>query len=265
MASYVMRDLAGAFADIRLWGMITAKSLQVKYRRNALGILWLLFSFAIPTVGIGYVLAMLQGEALTDHMPHVALGFAAWNYVSDTLIHGCKALTRRSSMLLQAPINRSVFALSTIMEHLMVLGMNLVAAVVISLVFGWRPGPEVIFLPISILIMAVAGFGTVMLVSILSARLRDLSELIASVTRLAFFFTPVIWVADSRAMPEGSFLSVIADYNPIAYYVDLFREPLMGQYPDMLTLIITGGGAVVLLVAGMVAIQKGGRSIAFFV
>ncbi|MEP3656155.1 MAG: ABC transporter permease [Litorimonas sp.] len=265
MSSYALQDLGKSFSSFRLWGYISAKTIQIRYRRNLLGMVWLVFSFAIPAFGIALVLSKLQGLELNEHVPHVMFGFAGWYFISDCLSQGGAALTKNRSMLLQAPLGRSVFSLSMVLEQLILFVVNIVTAAFIVSFFGWRPQIEMVFLPLSILIFAIAGLGSVMFLSIICARIRDLRELISSIVRLSFFFTPIIWSATSRNLPPDSFLAVVAKYNPFTYYLDLLRMPLFGEWPTTFTLVFTSCSAVALIILGLIAIQKGGRSIAFFV
>lgn len=265
MIPYALQDLGRSFANIRLWSFISAKNIQIQYRRNLLGLLWLVFSFGIPALGIGYVLSKLQGLPLIEHLPHVMFGFVGWYFVSDCLTQGSRVLTRSRSMLLQAPMGRSVFALSMVVERFILLCVNLVTASFLSSLFGWRPSLEMVFIPISILITLIAGLGTVMFLSIICARVRDLAELVSSAVRLAFFFTPIIWSTTTRQFSPDSFLGVAAKYNPLTYFIDVLRMPMLGSIPDMLTLSVSCALAVLMMLMGLIAIQRGGRSIAFFV
>ncbi|MGJ8560385.1 MAG: ABC transporter permease [Litorimonas sp.] len=265
MSSYALQDLGKSFSSFRLWSFITAKTIQIRYRRNLLGMLWLFFSFGIPSFGIAYVLSKLQGLELVEHIPHVMFGFVGWYFVADCLSQGGSALTKNRSMLLQAPLGRSVFSLSMVLEKFMLMLANLVTAVVIVSFFGWRPHLEMVFIPISFLIFAITGLGAVMFLSIICARIRDLSELVSAVVRLSFFFTPIIWSATSRKFSDESVLTIIAKYNPLTYFIDLLRMPMLGTWPTTLTLIVTISIAVGSVILGLIAIQKGGRAVAFFV
>lgn len=265
MSSYAFQDLGKSFSNFRLWSFISAKTIQIRYRRNLLGILWLLISFTIPSLGIAYVLSILQGLSLVEHIPHVLFGFAGWYFAADCLSQGGSVLTKNRSMLLQAPLGRSVFSLSMVLELLILLIVNVITAAILASFFGWRPHFEMIFLPISILILAIAGLGSVMILSIVCARVRDLGQLISSVVRLLFFFTPIIWSTTSRVFSPDSFLAIVAKYNPLTYFVDLLRMPMLGTWPTPHTLTVTVVIAVASVILGLIAIQKGGRTVAFFV
>ena len=264
-ASYAVNDLINALKEIKIWSFIATKQIQIENRRNFLGVAWLVISFAVPTTGIGWLLAKLQGLPLNEHIPHVAFGFVAWNFISSCLTEGCHIFYRNRSMLLQAPMTRSGFVLSLVFKKLYLLLFQLTTACAIAAVFGWRPNPMNLFFLISILIYFFTAVGTVLVVSIISARMRDFSETIASIVRLSFFFTPIIWSTQSRSISQSSVLEQVAELNPLTYYVDLLRNPAMGSLPDALTFAITLGIATILFAFGLLLLQRNGRKIAFYI
>ena len=262
---YALSDMFGAFAKARLWGYISAKNIQLRYRRNVLGLLWLVIAFAIPSLGIGYVLARLQGLPLEEHVPHVLFGFVVWYFIIDCLVQGSTSLSRSRNIVLQAPIQRTVFPLSLVMEKMIILLVNLVTACALAAVFGWRPSLTMLFIPISLVVLAAAGLGSALFMSLVSVRLRDMTELVASVMRLAFFFTPIIWSVESRRFSADGFLTTVATYNPFTYFLEILRMPIQGAWPSPLVLIVTGVLTVLALIAAVAALQRTGRTAAFFV
>jgi len=263
--SYAFSDLGKALRDLKAWSVIAAKQIQIENRRNFLGLTWLIISFAIPTTGIGWLLAKLQGLPLDEHIPHVAFGFVAWNFLSSCITEGCHIFYRNRSMLLQAPLSRSGFVISLIFKKLFLLFFQLLAACAIAAVFGWRPDWHALFIPVSLLIYFASAVGTILVVSIISARIRDFAEIFSAVIRLSFFFTPIIWSADTRNLESSSVLELVASLNPLTYYVKLLRDPAQGSFPDLQTFGITLGITAFLLILGLVLLQKNGRKIVFYI
>ncbi|WP_017931048.1 ABC transporter permease [Robiginitomaculum antarcticum] len=262
---YAFQDLGRALRDIKALSAIAAKQIQIENRRNFLGLAWLVISFAVPTTGIGWLLAELQGLPLNQHIPHVAFGFVAWNFVSACITEGCHIFYRNRSMLLQAPLPRSGFVISLVFKKLFLLAFQLATACMIAATFGWRPNIFMLFVPVSILIYFFTAVGAVLVVSIISARIRDFSEIAASVIRLSFFFTPIIWSTSSRSMAQSSALDIVARLNPLTYYVNLLRDPAQGHFPDALTFGITIGIATFLICSGLLLLQKNGKKIVFYI
>lgn len=113
-------------------------------------------------------------------------------------------------------------------------------------------------------IYLVAGMGVALMLGMIAARFRDVSTLIGACMRLIFFFTPVIWAADSsRAQAEG-FMGLLVRWNPFSYVLNTLRDGLVGLPPDPLNWIVTGSIALLLLVAGIITLERMGRRVTYW-
>ena len=82
-------------------------------------------------------------------------------------------------------------------------------------------------------------------IAMICVRYRDIIQLINSWLLVLFIITPVLWKPDSIP-PENRF---IADYNPLAQFVELLRNPFLGEpvssYAWLSALVVAVGGAAV--------------------
>jgi lipopolysaccharide transport system permease protein len=112
-------------------------------------------------------------------------------------------------------------------RNAIIFGHNLLIVLGIYLYFGIWPGwTGLLALPgflLVVLNLAVIGIP----LSIVGARFRDLAQITQSILQVVFFITPIIWFP--RLLAEGSW--VIAA-NPVAYFIDLVRSPLLGHAPE---------------------------------
>jgi lipopolysaccharide transport system permease protein len=78
-----------------------------------------------------------------------------------------------------------------------------------------------------------------MVAGLLSARFRDLPQIIAAIMQIAFYVTPIIFrpVALTR-------FSLIVRLNPLAHLIELVRAPLIGEWPTPITWGVAIGMAV---------------------
>jgi ABC-type polysaccharide/polyol phosphate export permease len=77
-----------------------------------------------------------------------------------------------------------------------------------------------------------------MVLGVIGARMRDLEHLMSTVIRFLFFATPIFWIPG-----EGTLRSIVALVNPLAWFLDLLRLPLLNETPSiqifMLCIIVT--------------------------
>jgi len=261
---YAARDFFSALRSIRSWSYLAAKQLQFDHRRTVLGSLWIVLAFAITAASIGALVAALQGLPLHEHVPYVMFGFAAWNFVNGILTEGCNVFTRSRAYLLQMPLPRSVFVISMALRRGMLMMIHTATAALISAVlFGWRPSFELVWVPAVAGLYFLAAIGAASTLGLLVAMVRDIGELVAAVMRLAFFFTPVIWLPGARSGGSAT-LDFIATWNPLAYVIEVYRAPFLGAPPDALAWIVMGGLAGLSLILATIALELWGPRITYW-
>jgi ABC-type polysaccharide/polyol phosphate export permease len=67
------------------------------------------------------------------------------------------------------------------------------------------------------------------LIAILSARFRDVPQIVANILQIMFFLTPIIWRTDRL----GGNMQFVADINPLYHFIELLRAPLLGMPIEM--------------------------------
>ncbi|WP_291841588.1 ABC transporter permease [Maricaulis sp.] len=269
-----LKDFVGATRNLRAWSYLAGKQIQLEYRRTVLGNAWIVIAFVVPAAGIGWLTGTIQQRDLMVHIPYVAFGFVAWNFIAGLITEACFAFTRNRSMLLQSRIDRFVFIFSLTLRKLFLLMIHLVTACLVAILatmswtpeihFQWLPTWHMIWLPLSLSLFVLTAFGVGALLAALGTVMRDFAELVASIMRLAFFFTPIIWTFERRFGGGSEALRILATYNPFSYYIELIRSPAMGYSPEPLTWIVVSGLTVVSLMLGLLAIQVFGRRLVFW-
>jgi ABC-type polysaccharide/polyol phosphate export permease len=261
---YAMADVGAALSNLRGWSYLASKQIQLEHRRTWIGSGWIVIAFALTSAGIGVLMAQLQGRPITQHVPYVMFGFAAWNFISSAVTGGCNVMVNAKPYLLQMRTPRSVFVLSMTLRNFYLLIIQLATATVVSLLLGWRPDLAAFWVLPAILVYAIAGFGTATFLGLVGARFRDISRLVEAVMRLTFFFTPIIWTADSGRGGAGGLIGFLMDWNPFTYVLETFRSGLLGEQPGLLNWAVTLGISGALLVAGLIALQVSGRRVTYW-
>lgn len=95
---------------------------------------------------------------------------------------------------------------------------------------------------------------------LISARYRDVTHLVGSITRLLLFVTPILWIRSDLDTGRSNF----ADFNPVAHYVEVFRAPLMGLEPRPLSWIVVGVLTVVVWIAAAIVASRMRRRLAYW-
>ncbi|MEI7669432.1 MAG: hypothetical protein WCJ33_05060, partial [Pseudomonadota bacterium] len=78
-------------------------------------------------------------------------------------------------------------------------------------------------------ILLINSFWIVPALGLICARFRDLEMVVRNIMQLAFYATPVFW--DFHIIAQKN--NFIIDYNPIFYFLEVIRAPLLGEVPPL--------------------------------
>jgi ABC-2 type transport system permease protein/lipopolysaccharide transport system permease protein len=88
------------------------------------------------------------------------------------------------------------------------------------------PGAVALLAIPGLMIVALNGTIASLTIGIVSARFRDIPQLIASIVQILFFLTPIFWKPESlRAY------AYVTDFNPFFHLLEIVRAPLLGNFP----------------------------------
>ena len=236
---------AGDLAEgLRLWELWTTMGLQgVRrgYRRSVLGPLWLTFSLAVTVGVLSLLYGQLLGVPLARYAPHVALGFIAWQFIAGVIGGSCNVFVRHRAWIMNDRRPLSLFVFSDVWSNLLEMAHNAPVYVGVALWFGVFAGVAGLQIVPGLALVLLNAVWVGLLLGTVCARFRDVPPIVASVMRIAFFLTPVIWIPEMLG-PRAH----LALYNPFTYFVELIRAPLLGQLVPpltwMLVLAVTAAG-----------------------
>ena len=101
-----------------------------------------------------------------------------------------------------------------------------------------------------------------MLSGILATRFRDIPPIIASLTQLLFFMTPIVW---SYERLKDNPLAGYIELNPVMHFVEILREPLLGQEIVARHWIVVGAITVAGCAVALVALRNYRARVAYWV
>lgn len=237
-------DVAGGFKSWRMWWMLAKNDVVRRYRRSRIGQWWLTLSMAAMIGGMSLVYSGLFNTPMADYLPYLGTGLVLWGLVSSVIIDCCLSFTEAENIMRQIALPRFTYLLRTIGRNLLVFGHNLVLLPIIYFLSGSPVNWYVLlFIPSLLLVLANLAWAGYML-AILSARFRDIPQIIQSVVQVAFFISPVIYKASQLRIDHPLLI-----WNPFASMLDVMRAPLLGQMPSLWSY----GMLAALLVVGWLA------------
>jgi lipopolysaccharide transport system permease protein len=226
--------LAAAFSDLRsglalwpLWLQLGWNDILQRYRRSMLGPFWLTASMAIMVISLGVLYAELFNTPIHDFLPYLCVGLLVWNLISSFLTEGGVLFTGAESYIKQIRLPYSVYVFRSSWSKLIIFAHNFVIYFGILLYFQIWPGAVALLAIPGLLLVLLNGAAATFFIGMVSARFRDVPQLINSMVQIVFFVTPIMW---KPGLLRGR--TFIADFNPFYHLLEIVRAPLLGSLPS---------------------------------
>ncbi len=248
-------DMHGAVADVvsgirrySLWWALSSNEIRQRYRRSVLGPFWLSLSMLIMVGALGVIYSQLFNMEIDRYVPYLASGLVLWNFMAFLINDGCQTFVVAASYMKQLAMPKSVFALQVVARNLLIFAHNAVIVAALLIYFGVRPNYSALYaVPVGLLLLMVSGLSVALVLGGLSARYRDIPQIVASLMQVLFFITPVMFRGDMLKNHEW-----LMNFNPFYYYMEFIRQPLLGEPASFMSFtvvaLMTGVSVIVALV-----------------
>jgi lipopolysaccharide transport system permease protein len=242
VSAMALTDLRVGLLRRELWLNFALHDIRQRFRRSMLGPFWITISTAVMIAALALVFGTIFQAPSNEFIPYLATGLIFWGFITTSINEGCHAFIAGSGYIRSVPMPMSVHFYRSFARDFIILLHNMVILVVVFAVFQRPLSPAMLlFIPGFLLFCGVLA-STALIAGILSARFRDIPQLITNVLQVIFFLTPIFWSVE--LLPNHvSFLTL----NPIYHLIQIVRAPLLGHYPSMSSWIAVS----VMLVVGI--------------
>lgn len=255
-----LKDLVDGLRAHRVWMLLAKMDIRQRYRRSVLGPFWITLTMVIWILAIGPLYSHLLGEPPERFIPYLAMGIITWGLVSSVLLEGAAAFVSAENLVRAVKLPYTVHILRVLQRNLIVFAHNLLAFLPFMLWLGIRPQWSWLMALPGVGLILLAAIPTSFLLGTLSARFRDLQQIIASIVQLAFFLTPIFWRAE---LLRGSIW--LAEINPFHLLLEVVRRPIVEGIPPLHTYVRVFGLILILFLVCAPMFARYRRRLAFWV
>lgn len=234
-------SLRSGWSDVRagivqwpIWWSLPIERVKANYRRTYLGMIWMTLTTVAFVVGLSLLFGVLMEQDLKTFVPYVAVGFICFTWMTGMLSGGASSVEGNSAFVKTTAGPRSAYALQVVTRPTLQFLHDAVVIAIVLIVFQVPVGGSLILLPVAVVLILINGVATAMWLGPTCARYRDVGQLVDVVIRVLFFFTPVFWVTTDIARAQ---LILLAGWNPLTYLLQLFRAPLLGEWPGAMSVV----------------------------
>jgi lipopolysaccharide transport system permease protein len=117
--------------------------------------------------------------------------------------------------------------------------------------------------PFGVLLAVSSVAGMAMSLAVLSTRFRDVPPIVGAIVTVAFYVTPVIWMAEN--LGDNQLAHLLLGLNPFYHLLQVSRLPMLGQLPTLENWALAAASAVIFWVMGMLILKKYQHKIPYWV
>jgi ABC-type polysaccharide/polyol phosphate export permease len=256
----IFHDIREAFGKYLTWWHLGVLDLKQRYRRSILGPWWITINMLIFIGAMGIVFGRVLSQNLTTYFPFFTTGFLLWSFVSSTIIESTEMFKMHSGYIKQMNLPFNLYALKFFTKNFLIFAHNFVVYFIIIAIFRVNPGWAAFLAIPGIVLLLLNLYWISLLVALISTRFRDMVPLVTSSMQLLFFVTPISWMP--KLVGENS---IIVKFNPIVYFIDVIRSPLLGELPPANYWIINCSIAVAGILGSLTVLRTVKPRIAFWI
>lgn len=243
--SLALDDFKDGLTKWRIWFLLAYQDIRLRYRRSILGPFWLTLSMAITVYSMGFLYGHLFHIELEKYFPFLVAGMLAWSLISMSLNDLTDTFISYESLLKEIKLPYTLHIQRIAVRNILIFFHNIIVMLPIYVLFSGSAhlNLNTLFLLPCLLLVYINAVFFGLLLAMIAARYRDISQLIKNLIQVVFFITPVMW--NPSVLPANKLFFVWG--NPIYPFVEMIRAPLLGNLPSF-SIVVTSLGITLLTV-----------------
>jgi len=236
------------------------RDIIASYQQTILGPIWI-FLQPLFTTFVYFIIFSRVAKIPTDSIPPMLFylpGSIIWTFYSDSLTSTMHTFVSNAYIFNKVYFPRLIVPLSYILFHSFRISIQLLLFIAVYLIFaiGGRsihPNTSMILIPVFIFITAAFSLGCGLIISVYTAKYRDLENVMQFMLRLFMFAAPVVYPAS--IIPEK--YKLIFWLNPLTPVIESFRSAFFSHRPlPFFYLGISFGVSLFVLVLGILLFNR---------
>lgn len=210
-----------------VWQSLGRFEVTQSYRRTLLGPWWYVISIALWSLAMTVVYGAMFDYPTADYAGYVLTGMIGWSWISALVTEGGSVFMSQLQHVRNPDIHNDLLVFAAAYKFLIIFfhhfALVLVFVALGVLPFTWK---ILIVLPATVLLFVIS-IPLVGVLGVLFVRYRDLHKLVGSAIIMLLVLTPIFWKADSLK----GWRTTLVDWNPFYHWIEILRQPLMGEVP----------------------------------
>ncbi|HEV7682966.1 MAG TPA: ABC transporter permease [Pyrinomonadaceae bacterium] len=247
-------DLKQLWVYRELLHFLVWRDIKIRYKQTLLGSSWAiiqpLFAMLLFTLIFGRL-----ARIPTDNIPYPLFAYAGllpWTFFANALTNSGSSLVGNSTLITKVYFPRVIIPGAAVLAGL--LDFLIASLLLIPLLIYYRITPtwNLLLLPLFMCSVTLLALGVGMWLAALNVKYRDVRYALPFLVQLWLFASPVIYPIS--LVPER-WRWVVA-LNPMTGIIEGFRVSLLGGKFDAVTILISSGLTIAILIISFFAFQR---------
>lgn len=225
------------------------RDLKVRYKQTALGAAWAIIQPFFTMVVFSLFFGRLA-KVPSDNIPYPIFSFAAlvpWTFFANGLTQSSNSLVGSANLITKVYFPRLTIPIASVLSGIVDFALAFLVLLVMMLYYRITPTPNVLWLPLFLLLALVASLGVGLWLSALNVEYRDVRYVVPFITQFWLFVTPIAYPSSLLHEPWRTLYGL----NPMVGVVEGFRWALLGTNTAPGPIIaVSSTAALIILITG---------------
>ncbi len=253
----MVAHLAQLYRYRALIGTLVLRELRARYRGSVLGFLWSLLNPLLLMLVYVLVFAVYLRVPMENYAVFLFTGLLPWLWFASSLGHATGVIVGSGGLVKRILFPAEILPLVSVLANLVNLLLSLPLLFLFLLLFGVRPGPALLFLPLLLALQLLLTTGLALPLAALNVHLRDVEQILSNLLVLLFFLSPILYPVSAvpATVRIGERVTVplrpLYFLNPVAGLIQGYQNVLFfGREPHWIHLGVVAACAAVALWGG---------------
>jgi ABC-type polysaccharide/polyol phosphate export permease len=226
-------------------------TLTVKYKRSFLGYLWTILAPMMRYLVLCLVFYHVGKMTRSDYFVHMFSGSILFTLMTVTFVSGAQVFIVNEHFIKRIYVPKIIYVLNIVGYEFVNFFLLFIALLILGVAFSQvHFSVAWIFLPVALFIVILANVGLVIIGGMITLNFRDFPHIADILLNCLYFLTPIL------TFPEQLPVQIVR-YNPLYYYVELFRRPIArGEFPPWTYVLFCTCCSIAILLLGMYLLKR---------
>ena len=228
----MLRNVATLYQYRELLWIWVLRTIKVRYKQSALGVLWALLQPLSLMLIFTLVFSMFV-RVPTEGIPYPVFSYCAllpWTFFATSISLGINSLTNNMNLVTKIYFPREILPIGVVAAGFFDFLIGLALFTVLLVFYQVPLSATVLLLPVLLLVQIGLTLGVVLFASALNVFFRDIQFVVPLGIQLLMFATPVVYPVS--LVPEP--YRWIYMLNPMAALIQAYRDvTILGIWPNL--------------------------------